>query len=54
MIVQTLELAYLTPLGMHYNQTHPPLNPFYLMRPNVYKPNKYVYTAKAKSVMVLE
>ena len=27
MIVQTLELAYLTPLGMHYNQTHPPLNP---------------------------
>ena len=35
MIVQTLELAYLTPLGMHYNQTHPPLNPFYLMRPNV-------------------
>ena len=35
MIVQTLELTYLTPLGMHYNQTHPPLNPFYLMRPNV-------------------
>ena len=33
MIVQTLGLTYLTPLGMHYNQTHPPLNPLYLTRP---------------------
>ena len=35
-IVQASDLAYLTPLGMHYNQAHPPLNPLYFTRPTSY------------------